>query len=106
LDEIAGRKRDQDERSDRSLKKIKLQSPERKREAFRKNTETYREANRDKTREANQRSDEKNRAAKQFYDPQCDRVFGNKHQLEAHLKATVHLKKVAELQLSSSGSSS
>jgi hypothetical protein len=96
------RKRAQAERSTNSLKKINLQSPERKREDLRKNTEKFREA----TKASCQKNSEKNRKLKRFYDPICDRAFANRHQLEAHLPTSVHLKKAAELQLSSSGSSS
>jgi hypothetical protein len=107
LEEIArDRKRAQTERSTKSLKKIKLQSPERKRQDLRKITENYREANREATITSNQNYVQNKKDLKRFYDPICERAFGNSHQLDAHLKTSVHLKKAAELQLSSSGSSS
>ena len=93
-------------RAAKSLNKIKLQSPERKREDFRRNTETFREANREKTRASCRATDKKNRDAKRFYDPECDRSFNNRHALAAHLLTSVHRARLAELQASSSGGSS
>jgi hypothetical protein len=80
----ANKKHAQAERAANSLKKIKLRSPERKREDFRKNTQTFREANRETTRESCRRNSQKNKDSKRFFDPICQRAL-----LDAHLKTSV-----------------
>lgn len=98
----ANKKHAQVERTANSLKKIKLRSPERKRQDFRKNTQTFREANRETTRESCRR---RTKIASVSL-TQSVSVHSAQHQLDAHLKTSAHLKKVAELRLSSSESSS
>jgi hypothetical protein len=99
------RKRKQTARASKSYKKMKLQNPERKGEDARLATERFRTANRETTRESNRKNSQKAKDSKRSYDHVCKRAFANQHQLGSHLLTSVHRKKVAELRLSSSGSS-
>jgi hypothetical protein len=72
-------KRKQTDRSSKSYKKMKLQSPERKREDARLATERFRTAKRETTRESNRKNIQKAKDEKRFYDHVCQRAFGNQH---------------------------
>jgi hypothetical protein len=70
LEEIArDRKRVQAERSTKSLKKIKLQSPERKKEDTRKATEKFREPIKASCPKNTPKNTPKNKDPKRFYEP-------------------------------------
>jgi hypothetical protein len=44
----------------------------------------------------NRACSKKNIDEKRFYNPICDRAFGNSHQLDAHLTTSTHLNEAAK----------
>ena len=69
------RKRKQTDRSSKSYKKMKLQSPERKREDARLATERFRTTKRETTRESSRKNTQKAKDEKRFYDDVCQRAL-------------------------------